>query len=38
MAAVIAQVFANIAFIKCTLAKLGRTNRKVCFGGKIMFR
>jgi hypothetical protein len=27
-----AQASANIAFIKFTLAKLGRTNRKVCFG------
>jgi hypothetical protein len=26
-----AQAFANIAFIKFTLAKLGRTNRKVRF-------
>jgi hypothetical protein len=28
-----AQGFANIAFIKFTLAKLGRTNGTVCFGG-----
>jgi len=28
-----AQSHPNIAFIKFTLAKLGRTNRKVCFGG-----
>jgi len=26
-----AQAHPNIAFIKCTLAKLGRSNRKVCF-------
>jgi hypothetical protein len=31
-----AQAFANIAFIKFTLAKLGRTNCKVCLGGKLV--
>ena len=30
-----AQAFANIAFIKFTLAKLGRTNGKIRFEGKI---
>jgi hypothetical protein len=29
-----AQACANIAFIKFTLAKLGLTNRKICFDGK----
>jgi len=31
-----AQAAPNIAFIKFTLAKLGRTNRKVCFGGEFI--
>jgi hypothetical protein len=31
-----AQAFANIAFIKFTLAKLGRTNRTICFDGKLI--
>ena len=31
-----AQAHPNIAFIKFTLAKLGRTNRKVSFGGKFV--
>jgi hypothetical protein len=29
-----AQSFANIAFIKFTLAKLDRTNDTICFDGK----
>jgi hypothetical protein len=31
-----AEAHPNIAFTICRLAKLGRTNRKVCFGGKII--
>jgi hypothetical protein len=29
-----AQAAPNLAFIKCTLAKPGQTNGKVCFGDK----
>ena len=32
-----AQACANIAFIKYRLAKLDRTNRKVCFDGETSF-
>jgi hypothetical protein len=31
-----AQANPNIAFIKFTLAKLGRTNCEVCFGGEFI--
>ena len=35
MTAATAEALPNIAFIKCTLAKYGRTNRMACFNGKI---